>query len=150
MPGAWTRNFYHLVFSTKHRTPWISAEVEPRLYAFLTGIARDLECEVLALNGTPDHVHVAVRYPGDLSHSDLVRHLKARSSKWIHETMPELREFAWQDGYGGFTVSRSVLDQVVRYVKRQKEHHRRVTFEDEFMAILEKHGMRPSREEALG
>lgn len=81
MPGAWTQNFYHLVFSTKHRTLWIGAEIEPRLYAFLTGIARDLKCEVLALNGMPDHVHVVLRYPGDLSHADLVRHLKARSSK---------------------------------------------------------------------
>ncbi len=150
MPGAWTQNFYHAVFSTKRRTPWISAEVEGRLYAFLTGIARDLDCEVLALNGMPDHVHFVVRYPGDLSHADLVRHLKGRSSKWIHETIPELREFAWQEGYGGFTVSRSALDQVVEYVKRQKEHHRRMTFEQEFMAMLEKHGMKPTEDDALG
>lgn len=64
--------------------------------------------------------------------------------------MPDLREFAWQEGYGGFTVSRSALEQVVEYVKRQKEHHRRMTFEEEFMALLEKHGMKPSREDALG
>ncbi|MBX3317381.1 MAG: IS200/IS605 family transposase [Phycisphaeraceae bacterium] len=150
MPGAWTQNFYHLVFSTKHRTPTIGAEIEPRLYPFLTGIARNLKCEVLALNGMPDHVHFVLMYPGDLSHSDLVRHLKGRLSKWIHESMPELREFAWQEGYGGFTVSRSALEQVVEYVKRQKEHHRRMTFEEEFLAILEKHGMKPTPGDALG
>lgn len=150
MPGAWTQNFYHVVFSTKRRAPWIDAELEPRLYGFLNGIARDLSCEVLALNGMPDHVHLVVRYPGDLSHADLVRHLKARSSRWIHETLPALRDFAWQEGYGGFTVSRSALTQVVEYVRRQKEHHARMTFEEEFMAILEKHGIRPSQEDALG
>jgi len=150
MPGAWTQNFFHLVFSTKNRTPCVDAKIEPRLYAFLTGIARDLECEVLALNGMPDHVHIVVRYPGDLSHADLVRHLKGRSSRWIHQTLPGLRAFAWQEGYGGFTVSRSALDRIVTYVKCQKEHHRKMSFEDEFMAMLAKHGMRPSRENALG
>jgi REP element-mobilizing transposase RayT len=150
MPGAWTQNYYHLVFSTKGRMGWITADLEARLYPFLTGIARDLKCEVLALNGMPDHVHVVVRYPADLAHSDLVRHLKGRSSKWIHEEFAGLREFAWQEGYGGFTVSRSGLDQVVEYVGRQKEHHARMSFEDEFMLILEKHGMRASREDALG
>lgn len=88
-------------------------------------------------------------YPGNLSHSDLARHLKARSSKWIHESMPKLRGFAWQNGYGGFTVSKSVVPQVVRYVERQKEHHKKMSFEDEFMTLLAKHGIRASREDVF-
>ncbi len=150
MPGVWTQNYYHVVFSTAGRTPWIGAELETRLHSVLTGVAHDLGCEVLAIGGMPDHVHLVLRYPGDLSHSDLVRQLKGRSSAWVHETMPELREFAWQEGYGGFTVSRAALERVVEYVRGQKGHHARITFEEEFMAMLEVHGMKPSREDALG
>ena len=100
MPNAYTQNTYHVVFSTKDRAPLISPELEPTLYAFIEGIIRDLGCSPLAINGTPDHVHVLARYPSHLSHSDLVRHIKSRSSKWINETNRIAGRFAWQDGYG--------------------------------------------------
>jgi len=147
MPSTWTHNYYHIVFGTKHREPIIDDSLEPRLHAFLGGIAKDLGCTPYAINGYVDHVHLAVRYPSDLSHADLARHLKSRSSLWIHETFPSRHSFAWQEGYGGFTVSKSVLPRVVRYIETQKEHHREVTFTTEFMKMLRKHGTEATEEE---
>ncbi len=118
MPSAWTQNFYHSVFSTKHRAPMITPEVEARLYPFMGGIVRDMRYTLVAINGMPDHVHLLVRYRADLSHSDLLRHVKSRSSKWVHETFPNLDNFAWQEGYGGFTVSKSAVPSVEDYIRR--------------------------------
>ncbi len=141
MPSGWTQNFYHAVFCTKGRAAWIHPELEARLYPFIGGIVRDLHCTLLAINGTPDHVHVLVRYRADLSHSDLLRQIKGRSSKWIHETFAELAHFAWQEGYGGFTVSKSAVSAVAEYIRRQKDHHRQKDFQAEFLEILRKHGI---------
>lgn len=141
MPNAYTQNFYHAVFSTKHRQEMISAGLESRLYPFLGGIIRDLRCTPIMINGMPDHVHVLVRYRNDLSHSELLQQIKSRSSKWIHETFAALQDFAWQDGYGGFTVSKSVVGEVEEYIKNQKEHHKRFDFKTEFLALLRRHGI---------
>lgn len=141
MPSAWTQNFYHMVFGTKDRVPLITAEVEDRLYPFMGGIVRDLRCSLLAVNGMPDHVHLLVRFRADLSIPDLVRHIKSRSSKWIHETFPALGHFSWQEGYGGFTVSKSAVPSVEDYIRRQKEHHRRWDFDAEFKELLRLHAI---------
>jgi REP element-mobilizing transposase RayT len=141
MPNTYTQNFYHAVFSTKHRRELISPELESRLYPFLGGIIRDLRCTPIIINGMPDHVHVLTRYRNDLSHSDLLRNIKSRSSAWIHETFPDLRHFAWQDGYGGFTVSKSVAAEVEAYIREQKEHHKRFDFKAEFLELLRRHGI---------
>lgn len=141
VPSAYTQNFYHAVFSTKNRASLITPEIETRLHPFLGGILRDLRCTPLAINGMPDHVHLLVRYRADLSHSDMIRHLKARSSKWINETFSMSTHFAWQEGYGGFTVSRSSVPGVKDYIERQKEHHREMDFKTEFLELLRKHGI---------
>ncbi|MBI4717870.1 MAG: IS200/IS605 family transposase [Planctomycetes bacterium] len=141
MPSAWTQNFYHAVFSTHDRAGLITPEVEARLYPFLGGIVRDLRCTLLAVNGMPDHVHLLIRYRADLSHSDLLRHIKGRSSKWINETFPTGGRFSWQEGYGGFTVSKSAVPEVEAYIARQKEHHQRQDFKAEFLELLRRHGI---------
>ena len=141
MPSAYTQNYYHAVFSTRHRTPSITPELESRLYPFFGGIVRDLRCQLLVVNGMPDHVHLLVRYRADLSHSDLIRHLKGRSSKWINETFPAPSAFAWQEGYGGFTVSRSAVPQVEAYIANQKMHHEKKDFTTEFLDLLRRHGL---------
>jgi REP element-mobilizing transposase RayT len=141
MPSAFTQNFYHIVFSTAQRANLIQPDLEKRLYRFIGGIVRDLRCQLIAINGMPDHIHLLVRYRADLSHSDLVRHIKARSSKWINETFPHLRRFSWQEGYGGFTVSKSLVPTVEAYIARQKQHHKRQDFRSEFLALLRKHGI---------
>ena len=138
MPSAFTQNFYHTVFSTKHRANLITPDVEQRLYPFIGGILRDLRCTLLAINPGapgPDHLHLRA----DLSHSEMLQQVKGRSSKWIHETFPQHSQFAWQEGYGGFTVSKSDVPEVEAYIARQKEHHKRQDFKSEFLALLRKH-----------
>ena len=141
MPSAYTQNFYHAVFSTKHRANLITSDLEQRLYPFIGGIVRDLRCTLLAINGMPDHVHLLIRYRADLSHSDMLQQIKGRSSKWINETFPQLGHFAWQEGYGGFTVSKSAVPTVESYIARQKEHHKRQDFKAEFLELLRRHGI---------
>jgi len=141
VPSAYTQNYYHTVFSTKQRANLIQPEIEERLYPFLGGIVRDLRCTPMTINGMPDHVHLLIRYRADLSHSELLQQIKGRSSKWINETWPERGRFAWQEGYGGFTVSRSMVPQVETYIARQKEHHARVDFKTEFLELLRRHGI---------
>ena len=141
MPSAFTQNFYHSVFSTKHRANLINPDLEQRLYPFIGGILRDLRCTLLAINGMPDHVHLLVRYRADLSHSEMLQQIKGRSSKWINETFPQHGHFAWQAGYAGFTVSKSVVPEVEAYITRQKEHHKRQDFKSEFLELLCRHGI---------
>jgi putative transposase len=141
MPSAFTQNFYHTVFSTQHRANLITPELETRLYPFLGGILRDLRCVLLAINGMPDHVHLLIRHRADLSHSEMLKQIKGRSSKWINESFPQHGHFAWQEGYGGFTVSKSVVPTVEAYIANQKEHHLRQDFKAEFLELLRRHGI---------
>jgi len=141
MPSAYTQNFYHTVFSTKHRAMLITPDLEERLYPFMGGIVRDLRCALLAINGMPDHVHLLVRYRADLSHSEMLQQVKGRSSKWINETWPQRGRFSWQEGYGGFTVSKSSVPEVEAYIARQKEHHQRMDFKTEFLQPLRQHAI---------
>jgi len=141
MPTAYIQNFYHAVFSTKHRLNLITAEWEERLFPFIGGIVRDLRCTLLAVNGMPDHVHLLIRYRADLSHSDMMQQIKGRSSKWINEALIDDGRFAWQEGYGGFTVSKSAVPDVETYIARQKEHHLRFDYKTEFLELLRRHGI---------
>ncbi len=136
MGSSWTQNYYHVVYGTKHRTPWITPQVEQRIHAFVGGIAKDLNCAPIAINGMAEHIHVLLRFPSDLAISDLVRHLKARSTNWIRPTFPGLGEFAWQEGYGGFTVSKPNVEKTVDYIKTQKKHHESRTFEVEYLKMF--------------
>jgi len=141
MPTAYTQNFYHAVFSTRLRANLITPDLEARLYPFMGGILRDLRCTLLAINGMPDHVHVLIRYRADLAHSALLQQIKGRSSKWVNETFPQFGHFSWQEGYGGFTVNKSVVPEVEGYIARQKEHHKRQDFKSEFLELLRKHAV---------
>ncbi len=105
------------------------------------GIFKKDNGQLFAAGGTADHVHQLASIHPSVSVSDMLRKLKANSSKWIHETFPEHRGFAWQEGYGGFSVSQSNVEQVCRYIEQQEEHHRRVTFDEEFIEFLERHGI---------
>lgn len=141
MPSSWTQNIYHAVFSTKHRRPTISPHIEQRLHPFIGGILKDLRCIPVAINGTADHLHVLTIYPSDLAHADMLRHIKKRSSEWIHQSFEDSCDFSWQEGYGGFTVSRSVMDDVAQYVRQQKEHHKAFDSRAEFKELLRRHGI---------
>jgi putative transposase len=131
----------HVIFSTKNREPLLLPDWTPRLYQYMGGTTRAKDCVLLAAGGMPDHIHLAVSLGRQTAVSDIVRDIKANSSRWIHETMDNLRGFAWQTGYGAFSVSQSNLDEVRQYIADQREHHRVRTFREEFVMFLKRHGM---------
>jgi putative transposase len=119
---------YHLVFSTKNRLPQITADLRERLYDYMGGIIKGERGVLFAAGGAEDHVHLLVALPAQPSLADFMRLIKTNSSKWVHETFASHRDFAWQSGYGAFSVSRSNDDHVRQYIAAQAEHHRRISF----------------------
>ncbi len=141
MPQSFACLHYHLIFSTKHRQPLLTPEISERLFAYIGGILRNHKGTLLAAGGMPDHVHLLAGISKEMSISEAMRIIKANSSGWIHETFLGQQCFAWQEGYGAFTVSYSLMDTVRDYIARQEEHHRVKTFQEEFLAFLQRHGL---------
>ena len=141
MANTFTSLHYHVIFSTKNREPWISHEFENRVWSFLGGIARENKMKAIQVGGMPDHIHLVLGLPASMAISKAVQLIKGGSSKWIKEELPTMRGFAWQDGYGAFTVSKSNLPDTVGYVQKQAEHHRVKTFQEEFLVFLDRHGI---------
>ncbi len=119
----------------------ITDAYQPRLYDYIGGTVRKLGGISLELNGTEDHIHLLTKLRPDKSLSDVLRDLKANASGWMHDVFPELKDFSWQRGYGAFTVSQSNVEEVRHYISRQKEHHKRVSFRDEFVQFLKANGI---------
>ena len=132
---------YHVVFSTKERRPWIAPAILPRLCEYMGGMIRAHKGHPVLINGPEDHLHFVLSIPVTTAIADFMRELKSWSSVWIHQTFPDLRAFAWQDGYAVFSVSPSVLPKVVEYVRNQQEHHKKVSFRDELIWLLKNHGI---------
>jgi putative transposase len=128
------------VWSTKNREPWLTPDLRERLWPYLGGIARKNQIKTLAIGGVADHVHILLSLPATLSIAKATQLLKGNSSKWIRETFPKMRSFAWQEGYGAFSVGISGVDATVNYIRNQTEHHQRRSFRAEFIAMLQKHG----------
>jgi putative transposase len=141
MPHTFIHMAVHVVFGTKDRIPSITPEMKAPLYSYMGGIIRELGAKPLKINGTGDHVHLLISLPAFLSLAELVRVLKTNSSRWAHEKWPDHARFGWQQGYGAFSVSRSSIEDVESYIERQEEHHRKLTFQDEFVALLQRHGI---------
>jgi putative transposase len=139
MPQSFACLHYHLIFSTRHRAPILAEGLRPRLYEYVGGILRAEGGALIAAGGMPDHVHLLASLGRQASVADTLRLIKANSSRWIHETFPDLGGFAWQTGYGAFTVSYSHLPRVRTYIAGQAEHHRTTTFQEEFLAFLRRH-----------
>jgi putative transposase len=137
MAATLTNLLYHFVFSTKDRRPLIDEHVEERLHAYIGGIIRLNDGLALDVGGVCDHVHVFVRLKANASLSNIVRLVKAGSSKWMHEEIQQ-KSFSWQSGYGAFTVSESQFERVRNYVRNQKDHHLKHSFEDELKLLVEK------------
>src|SRR5712691_5818707 len=139
MSDSYTNLLYHIVFSTKDRRPLITPDYEVRLYDYLGGTIRNMGGISLELNGTEDHVHLLAKLRPDCALSDVLRDLKANATGWMHDVFPSLKNFSWQRGYGAFTVSQSDVDAVRQYIARQKEHHQKISFRDEFIPQAEDH-----------
>ena len=138
MPNSFIANFVHCVFATKQRRNLIPAELRPRLHAYLGGIARKLKINLLVAGGTANHMHVLLAVPSTMPLAEALQKLKANSSRWIRD---HGIQFEWQEGYGGFSVSPSLLPVVKTYIENQEEHHRKWSFEDEFRLLLKKSGI---------
>ena len=129
----------HIVFSTKSRLPLIHGEMEKDMYAYLGGIVRDLGASPVAINGMPDHVHLLIRTSKSIADMDFIRQVKGGSSKWLNERGE--KGFRWQAGYGWFGVSARNLAQARSYVEQQKEHHKVLSFQDDFRQFLVRYGV---------
>jgi putative transposase len=140
MANTYTSLIYHVVFSTKDRRPIIKDTLQRDLYAFIGGIIRAEGGTMVEIGGIADHVHIVTKLKPGTALAALVRAIKAKSSKWAKEREPRL-QFAWQRGYGAFTVSESRLEAVRSYVRNQEEHHRTRSFQDELIRLLARHGI---------
>jgi len=140
MSSTYLGLYYHLIFSTKNREPFIKPEWRSQLHGYLIGTVVGLEGRTLGVGGTADHVHLLVELMATHRLADFMRDLKKASSSWVHQTIP-LAAFGWQDGYAGLTVSASALATVQRYVENQEEHHRHRSFREEVLTLLRRAGV---------
>ncbi len=140
MSHTYTKLTYHIVFGTKDHAGFISDAIEPKLHAYIAGAINNAGGIARIVGGMPEHIHILADLPPTVALSDFLRGIKAGSSGWVHATYPEVL-FAWQEGYGAFSVSASVVPKVHAYIQGQKEHHRRYDFREEFMKFLQNHGV---------
>lgn len=139
MANTYTSLHYHIIFSTKSRVAYITPDMEQRVWAYIGGVARKHKMTALQVGGIQDHIHALVLASPTHAPSEIAQFLKGDSSKWIHEEFPNVREFAWQDGYGAFTVSKSHVSDVIGYIQNQRKHHGKKTFQEEYREFLHKH-----------
>jgi REP element-mobilizing transposase RayT len=141
MANTYTSLHYHVIFSTKNRERWITPDVEARLWAYLGGIGRQNDLKPLLIGGIEDHIHMLLAVPPSISVSDALKQIKGGSSGWVKESFPGCQAFGWQDGYGAFTVSKSQIPEIETYITNQREHQRIKSFQEEYRAFLERHGI---------
>lgn len=143
MPHSHTSISLHVIFGVKNRAAMLPADLIARLCSYIGGIARNLDCVLMAGNGMPDHLHLLLSLDPSRAPADVVRDLKANSSRWVKEQTG--RVFAWQEGYGMFAVSASLVPRARTYIGNQERHHRRMSFREEYERFLERHGIECDR-----
>ncbi|MFO7975721.1 MAG: IS200/IS605 family transposase [Candidatus Hydrogenedentota bacterium] len=141
MPQSLSFVIIHVIFSTKDRRGFLNREFRSRMHGYLASIARNHKCECLRVGGKADHVHLAIRLSRTITIAHLVEQLKTSSSIWAKEQSPNQHGFAWQRGYGCFSVGPRDLEDLVAYIDNQEEHHKKRTFQDEFRMFLDKYGV---------
>lgn len=150
MGHTYTALHYHIVFGTKDRVPSITPDIQTRLYEYIGGIVRGGNGSLVAIGGMPDHIHLLATFHPTTCVADMVRKIKAGSSRWVHENLQGMQDFAWQSGYAAFTVSRSILGDVEAYILNQKTHHTKLSSADEFVAFLRRHDLPYDERYVLG
>ena len=141
MPQSLSSILVHLIFSTKNREPFITPAIEPELHPYIAQILRELNSPCLALNGTNDHIHILFALSRVITVAELVEEVKTNSSKWIKTKGREFKNFHWQRGYGAFSIGQSNVEVLKLYIRNQKDHHKRVTFQDEYRDFLKSYGI---------
>jgi len=141
MSQSLAKIYIHLIFSTKNREPVIADDVQTALHSYLAGIFRDLESPAIEINTEPDHAHILFALSRTQTLGDVVSQIKRGSSTWLKTKNKSYAKFHWQNGYGAFSVSQSNVNEVRKYIRKQREHHKKSTFQDEFRAFLKRHEM---------
>lgn len=139
MAGKYLSLLVHFIWSTAGREPWLEVDMREDLYSYIGGIMNNKKAKLISAGGMFDHIHLYASLPSTISVADFVNAVKSNSSRWIHESFSRLRNFAWQEGYGAFSVSKSEQPRVVKYIGNQEEHHRKRTFKQELITLLDKH-----------
>jgi putative transposase len=137
--GSYTQLTYHIVYATKYRSPTIRDIIRDRLYEYIGGTLRAKKGHLIEIGGMADHVHVLARLSPTFAVADVIRTVKANSSRWMNEQPEVMPLFEWQKGYGAFTVSYSRIEAVQHYIRNQREHHRVKSFQEEYIEFLERH-----------
>jgi len=141
MPQSLSFLLIHIVFSTKDRAPLLNPEIRPKLHSYLATVTRNAGCECYRVGGIADHVHLAIRLSRTKTIAELIEELKTSSSKWLKTHSSSLTHFAWQSGYGAFSVGPSDLEALRKYIDDQEEHHQICTFQEEYSAFLKRYGV---------
>jgi putative transposase len=142
MPQSLSAVYLHAVFSTKERRRFlIEPSLRSEMHAFLGGVSKRLDCPSIIVGGTDDHIHQLIRLNRTVTQAEWVKEIKRTSSIWIKQREPKLHWFAWQAGYGAFSVSPADLDVVQEYIASQEEHHKKISFQDEYRMLLKQHGL---------
>ena len=141
MGQSLTKNYIHIVFSTKNRFPLINPSFEGDLHAYLGGICKNLDCPVIAIGGHVDHVHILCLLSKKIALMKIMQKVKAGSSKWIKTKYPALQNFYWQNGYGAFSVNHKEVETEANYINNQHEHHKKKTFQEEYRSFLSKNNI---------
>lgn len=141
MANTFTQIYLHIVFAVQKRTSLIHAEWKNELYKYITGIIKNNGHKLIAINGTANHIHIAIGYKPHQLLPELLQDIKANSSKWINEKRFVSGKFNWQSGYGAFSFSHSQIDAIIKYINNQDLHHKKKTFREEYTQILEKYNV---------
>ncbi|OYV07566.1 MAG: transposase [Verrucomicrobiales bacterium VVV1] len=150
MANTYTSIHLHLVFSTKNRERWITPDIEQSVWSYLGGICRSHGVKALHIGGVEDHIHLLISLPTTMALSEWMRRLKGESSKWISSQWPSLKGFSWQDGYGAFSVGQSQVADTIQYITRQREHHAKSSFENEYRKFVTMHNLPVDERYLLG
>lgn len=138
MTHTFSQTYYHLVWSTKHRQPFITPNVKDPLYHYLNGIIENKKCKLHIINGMPDHIHLLISLPLTMTVPELVQQIKVSSTKWLRSQFSNLKQFSWQEGLGAFSVGYSNFDSVKNYISNQEQHHQNKSFDEEYLEFLQK------------
>jgi len=141
MGNSYISCYVHYIFSTKNHQRWLDSTIREQLFPYLGGIARDRGFKLIKAGGVEDHIHLLVSLPSKMTIAQAIQYLKGGSSKWIHEKFPNMKDFSWQEGYGAFTIGISQKENTINYISKQADHHKKKTFREELVEILNLHGI---------
>jgi len=141
MGNSYISCYVHYVFSTKNQEKWLKSDIREKIFSYIGGICRENSFKLIKAGGVDDHLHLLVSLPSTITIAKAIQYLKGGSSRWIHETFGDMKNFAWQEGYGAFTIGVSQIDRTIKYITNQEDHHRKKTFREEFIDILNYHGI---------